>query len=90
MKRLKALGLAAVAAMALTAFLGAGSASATVLCTTTTTPCDSHIDQIEFSAKSATSGKEYSTGGTEEATCTGSSFSGNKTVTGSSTTTEIF
>jgi hypothetical protein len=39
MKHLKMLGLAAVAAMALTAFLGAGSASATVLCKTATNPC---------------------------------------------------
>jgi hypothetical protein len=39
MKYLKALGIAAVAAMVLTAFLGASSASATVLCKTTSTPC---------------------------------------------------
>lgn len=38
MKHLKILGLAAVAATALVAF-GSGSASATVLCKTTTTPC---------------------------------------------------
>ena len=37
MKYLKMLGLAVVAAMAFAAFLGAGSASATVLCTTTPT-----------------------------------------------------
>ena len=89
MKFLKVLGLAAVAAMALTAFLGAGSASATVLCTTTSTPCGTgwHIDQIEFSAKSGTSGKKYSTSESLEATCTGSSFAANKAVTGSSSTT---
>ena len=39
MKHVKMLGLAAVAAMALTAFLGASSASATVLCKTATNPC---------------------------------------------------
>jgi hypothetical protein len=38
-KYLKALGLAAIAAMALMAFLGAGSASATVLCTQALTTC---------------------------------------------------
>lgn len=39
MKYLKMLGLAVVAAGALAAFAGAGTASATVLCKTTSTPC---------------------------------------------------
>ncbi len=39
MKHVKLLGLIAVAAMALMALLGAGTASATVLCKTTTDPC---------------------------------------------------
>lgn len=39
MKYVKMLGLAAVAAMALMAFLGASSASANVLCTENATPC---------------------------------------------------
>jgi len=39
MKYLKMLGLAAIAAAALAAFAGAGTASATVLCSTTTSPC---------------------------------------------------
>lgn len=39
MKYLKMLGLAAIAAAALMAFAGAGTASATVLCSTTTSPC---------------------------------------------------
>lgn len=39
MRYLKVLGLAAVAAMAVMAFLGASSASATVLCTQTLTTC---------------------------------------------------
>ena len=39
MRYLKMLGLAAVAAAALFAILGAGSASATVLCSTTAEPC---------------------------------------------------
>jgi hypothetical protein len=40
MKYLKMLGLAVIAAAAVTAFLGAGSASATVLCTENTEPCN--------------------------------------------------
>jgi hypothetical protein len=39
MKHLKILGLSAVAVAALLAFLGAGSASATVLCKTAVNPC---------------------------------------------------
>ncbi|MDQ3724680.1 MAG: hypothetical protein M3335_02115 [Actinomycetota bacterium] len=39
MKYIKMLGLAAVAAAALMAFVGAGTASATTLCTATETPC---------------------------------------------------
>lgn len=39
MKHLKMLGLAVVAAAALTAIAGAGTASATVFCHTTSTPC---------------------------------------------------
>jgi hypothetical protein len=39
MKYLKMLGLAAIAAAALAAFVGTGTASATVLCSTTTSPC---------------------------------------------------
>jgi hypothetical protein len=41
MKYIKMLGLAAVVAGAFMAFVGAGSASATVLCNTNTTPCTS-------------------------------------------------
>jgi len=39
MRYLKPLGLATVVVMGLTAFIGAGSASATVLCSTTADPC---------------------------------------------------
>ena len=39
MKHLKMLGLALLAAAALTALLGAGTASATELCSTNTSPC---------------------------------------------------
>jgi hypothetical protein len=91
MKYLKLLGLAAVAAMALMAFFGASSASATVLCTTTSTPCGTswHIDTIEASLKSGTTASLHSTGGALEATCTGSTSKATKKSTGSSTTTPV-
>jgi hypothetical protein len=91
MKSLKALGLTAVAAMALTAFFGAGSASATVLCTTTSTPCGSswHVDTIEASLKSGTTTSLHSTGGSLEATCTGSTLKATKESTGGATTTPV-
>jgi len=90
MKCLKALGLAALAAMALTAFLGASSASASVLCTTTTTPCGTgwHIDTLEATATGSLS--VHSTSGSLEATCGGSSETATKRTTGSSTTTPVY
>ena len=89
MKYLKMLGLAAVAAMALTAFLGAGSASATVLCTTTSTPCGTgwHVDSIAASAEGTVS--LHSTGGGLEASCTVASSTTEKSATGSATTTPV-
>jgi hypothetical protein len=89
MKYLKMLGLAAVAAMALTAFIGASSASATVLCTTTSTPCGAewHVDKIQSTLKKGTTAKLHSTGGSLEATCTESSSTANKKITGNSTET---
>lgn len=59
MKYLKMLGLAAVAATALLAFVGAGSASATVLCATTSTPCAVPWEagtQLEFNVAAGTKG----------------------------------
>ena len=47
MKYLKILGLAAVAAMAVMAFVGAGTASATVVCKTTASPCGSQASELE-------------------------------------------
>ena len=89
MKRLKVFSLAAVAAMALTAFIGASSASATVLCTTTSTPCGTgwHIDTLELSVKPGTSLKIRNTSGALEATCSKVDVKYEKTVTGSSTVT---
>lgn len=49
MRYIKMLGLAAIAAAAVTAFLGAGSASANVLCKTTSTPCNSTSTTLEAS-----------------------------------------
>jgi hypothetical protein len=55
MKYIKMLGLAAVAAMALMAFVGVGSASAVTLCENfQTTNCTSHVNsgqEIDFSAE---------------------------------------
>jgi hypothetical protein len=88
MKYVKMLGLAAVAAMALMAFVGAGSASATVLCKTTTTPCGGgHISLGETITAHSTHVELRSTGGAFQSTCKKSTVSGPTTTTGSSTTT---
>ena len=92
MKYLKMLGLAAVAAMALTAFIGASSVSATVLCTTTPavgTACGTgwHVDKIVASVVGTFS--FHSTGGGLEATCTVAGATAEKNATGSSTTTPV-
>jgi hypothetical protein len=91
MKYLKMLGLAAVAAMALTAFLGASSASATVLCTTTTTPCGTgwHIDELDASVAAGQSVTLRNTSGSIEATCTVATSKTTKVSTGSSSTTPV-
>lgn len=93
MRYLKMLGLAAVAAMALTAAFGASSASATVLCTTTSTPCGSawHVDELVFSVETGNSWITRSTGGAFEATCgANSALTATKKSTGSSTTTPVW
>jgi hypothetical protein len=93
MKYIKMLGLAAVAAMALMA-VGAGTASATVLCetTTNTTTCGSAWDvpsgtSLEFSIKSGTTATLRDTSGFLNDTCTGSTVTGPTANTGSSSTT---
>jgi len=77
MKYLKMLGLAAVAAAALMAFAGAGTASAKegVLCSTTSNPCNSKWaigTVLDFSLKSGTSA-QLTNAATGESldTCTG-------------------
>lgn len=77
MKYLKMLGLAAVAAAALMAFVGAGTASAKegVICSTTSNPCNSKWavnTVLDFSLKSGTSLKlTNAENGETLKTCTG-------------------
>jgi hypothetical protein len=79
MKYLKMLGVTAVAAMALMAFAGAGSASATKLCTNnlSTTFCSAH-EPIGTTVEATLSGTSIleTTGGTVLDTCTGSTVKG--------------
>lgn len=85
MKSIKMLGLAAVAAMALMAFAGAGSASATELYNGATTLKSGTV--LDFSLKSGTSALLTETGGSTLDTCTGSTLQAKITAAGSSTTT---
>ena len=92
MKYLKMLGLTAVAAMALTAFLGASSASGTVLCTTTMTEgCAAagwHIPSGSIlEASQVGTGSLETTGGTVLDTCSGAAINQTTKTTGSSTET---
>jgi hypothetical protein len=78
MKYVKMLGLAAVAAMALAAFAGAGTASATEICTTTSFPCPagSQITTLELSKDPNTSPVLETTENSIQDTCTGATASG--------------
>jgi hypothetical protein len=93
MKYLKMLALAAVAAGALMAFIGAGTASATVLCSTTVSPCPEAQrwpvnTVLDFSIPAGASAKLTDTSGeTTIDTCTGSTVKGPITNAGSSTAT---
>lgn len=92
MKYLKMLGLTAVAAMALTAFLGAGSASGTVLCTTTMTEgCAAsgwHVPSGSvIEASQVGTGSLETTGGTVLDTCSAAAINQTTGTTGSSTET---
>lgn len=90
MKHLTALGLSIAAALAAMAFVGAGTASATVLCKTTTTPCGSRVVNgtvIDASLIKETSALLTETGGGTLDKCTGSTAKGKITQEGSSTTT---
>jgi hypothetical protein len=91
MKHLKMLALAAVAAGALMAFIGAGTASATVLCSTTVETCPTAQKwgniSLDFSLVKETSAKLTETSGKSIVTCTESTVKGEITNTGSSTET---
>lgn len=92
MKYVKKLALAAVAAGALMAFVGAGTASATTLCSTTVSACPEAqrvTGSLVFSLSSGTSAllKETGEEGSTLDTCKSSNVKGNITSAGSSTTT---
>jgi hypothetical protein len=82
MHYMKILGLAAVAAAALMAFVGASTASATVLCSTTTTPCNSVVHngtKIGFSLDPGAAALLTYTSGEEIDTCDISTVTGELT-----------
>jgi hypothetical protein len=84
MKYVKMLGLAAVVAAALMAVVGAGTASATVVCKTSTSPCTSKMavgEEITASLKSSTAKLEA---GFAEINCTTSTIAGKITNAGGS------
>jgi hypothetical protein len=101
MNHVKLPALVAVAAMALMALLGAGTASATVLCKTATSgsPCpvgESYSGTIKGSLASGTSAVSKDTSGNVIDTCTGGSAEGSasaggatSTVTGSTTSLSL-
>lgn len=75
MKYLKMLGLAAIAAMALMAFAGAGSASADELCTENVTPCPAAKVVTSIEASLVGSAK-LEAGGVTLDTCTAGTVAG--------------
>jgi hypothetical protein len=91
MKHVKMLALAAVAAGALMAFIGAGTASATVLCSTTAETCPTAQKwgaiPLDFSLVKEGSANLTETSGKSIVTCTESTVKGEITNTGSSTET---
>jgi hypothetical protein len=92
MRYLKALGAAIVAAAALMAIAGAGSASATVLCSTTVDPCPAGQKwpantTLDWSLVPGTTAVQTATGGETLDTCTGSTIKWIITNAGSATET---
>jgi hypothetical protein len=90
MKYLKMLGLVAIAAAALMAVAGSGTASATVLCHTTSTPCAQKWaanTQVEFTLGSGSSGEWMRTGGELITTCTEGQIKGKISNAGSESAT---
>jgi hypothetical protein len=77
MKNIKVLVIAAVAAAAVTAFIGAGTASATVLCESTSTPCNSKYKvPVQFDASIEETAVLESTTGEVLNTCTEGTIKG--------------
>jgi hypothetical protein len=92
MKYAKMLALAAVVAGAFMAFIGAGTASATVLCSTTIETCPTAQKwpantALDFSLTKETSADLTETSGSSIVTCKESTVKGKITNTGSSTET---
>jgi len=90
MKHLKIFGLAAIAGMALVAFLGAGSASATRLCSTNTSPCPeawNYFTGTNVSMSLQESSTLETTGGTVLDTCNEATLQGPTTTFGGATET---
>lgn len=89
MKYVKMLGLAAVAAMALAAFAGAGTASATELCSTNTSPCSGtkYLSGTKVAASLKTGTTAVLTAGFGSVSCTKSSMAGSTSTNGSATET---
>jgi len=92
MRYLKMFGLAAIAAGALMAFIGAGSASATVLCSTTADPCPAGQKwpvntTLDWSLVPGTTAVQTDTEGETLDTCTGSTIKWVITNAGSATET---
>ena len=92
MNYLKMLGLAAVAAAALMAIVGASTATATVLCDSTSTPCPENEKwkvgtTVRFTVRSGTSGVWTDTSGSQIATCPEGEIQGNIAKAGSETST---
>jgi len=89
MKYLKMLGLAVTAAVALMAFVGAGSASATELCSSNTNPCSGTMypakTQIKSNLKAGT--EAVLKAGFATVKCKASTVNGETSNTGSSTET---
>lgn len=90
MKHLRMPVLAVMAALVCMACIEAGSASATVLCESTTTPCNGKVPwgtNVTANLKAGTSAIFETTTGERVTTCTGSSLTGHITNEGSATET---
>lgn len=84
MKHLKMLGVAAVAAMGLMAFIGAGTASATELCSTNTSPCTGtkYLSGTSVSAQLKSGTSAVLTSSITTVTCKKSTVTGKTTSSG--------